>query len=422
LFSRSPFARREEEQGLEVLHEICCGLDIHKQTVAACLRRGRKSEVKTFGTSTRELLKLSDWLKEAGCTHVAMESTGVYWKLIFNILEGDFEMMLVNAKHIKAVPGRKTDVKDSEWIAQLLAHGLLQPSFVPERGQRELRELTRHRVKLIQQHSAVVNRVHKVLEDANIKLACVASDIMGVSGRAILEAIASGKTEPNSLADMSLRALRKRIPELREALEGRVTEHHRFMLRELLDQLKYLEGAIERASERIEEMMRPFVKEIELVNTVTGLGMQLTQQIISEIGVDMSQFPDERHLCSWAKICPGNNESAGKHKSGKTGRGNNWLKSALTQAAWVASKMKGTYLSALYHRIARRRGKKRAIVAVAHAILVAIYHILREKCPYEELGSDFFDRANVDRVKNQMVRRLESLGFCVTLEPTADVA
>lgn len=407
---------------MEVLHDVCCGLDVHKETVAACLRVGRTSKVQSFGTTTRELLRLSDWLREAGCVHVAMESTGVYWKPIFNILEGEFEVMLVNAKNIKAVPGRKTDVKDSEWIAQLLAHGLLQPSFVPERDQRELRELTRHRAKLVQQHTAVVNRIHKVLEDANIKLSCVASDIMGTSGRAMLAAIVSGNSDPVSLADMSLRTLRKKIPQLREALEGKVTEHHRFMLGELLGQLAYLEGAMVRVTDRIDELMRPFDEKVQLVNSVTGLGTYLTQSILAEIGVDMSQFPSARHLCSWAKICPGTNESAGKHKSSTTGKGNNWLKSALTQAAWVASKMKGTYLSALYHRIARRRGKRRAIVALAHAILAAIYYILRDNCQYEDLGADFFDKLSTDQVKRHMVRRLESLGFEVTLQPAASAA
>jgi transposase len=404
---------------LEVLHKNCCGLDIHKEKIAACLRQGRQSELRIFGTTTRQLLELSDWLRNAGCTHVAMESTGVYWKPIYNVLEDEFQVILVNAKHIKQVPGRKTDVKDSEWIAQLLQHGLLQPSFVPQRDLRESRDLTRHRAKLVQQQAAVVNRIHKVLEDANIKLASVASDIMGVSGRSMLEAMASGNTDPNSLAQMSLRALRKKIPELREALNGTLRDHHRFMIRELLDQIYFLEAAVERVTERIDKNIRPFDEPVQLVNTVTGLDTYVTQQILAETGTDMSQFPSERHICSWAKICPGNNESAGKHKSGKTGKGNNWLKSALTQAAWVASKMKGTYHYALYHRIARRRGKKRAIVAVAHAILVAIYHILRDMVPYKELGADFFDKINTEQVKNQMVRRLESLGFTVNLDSAA---
>lgn len=407
---------------MDVLHEVCCGLDVHKAKIAACLRVSRQSEVRIFGTTTRELLELSDWLKNAGCTHVAMESTGVYWKPIYNILDGQFEVILVNAKHIKQVPGRKTDVKDSEWIAQLLQHGLLTPSFVPEKGLRELRDLTRHRAKLVQQHTAVVNRIHKLLEDANIKLATVASDIMGVSGRAMLEAIASGVVDPVILADLSVKSLRKKIPELQEALNGRINEHHRFMLRELLDQMYYLEGSLERVSERIDERTRPFEVLIQLVCTVSGVAKYVAQHILAEIGFDMGQFPSHRNLCSWAKICPGNNESAGKHKSGKTGKGNNWLKCALTQAAWAASKEKNTYMSAFYHRLVRRRGKKRAIVAVAHAILVAIYHVLSNECQYQELGPDFFDKINSEHIKNRMVSRLKSMGYAVSVEPIPEAA
>jgi len=407
---------------MEVLHEICCGLDVHKQNVTACLRKGRESEVRTFKTVTRALLELYDWLSENKCAQVAMEATGVYWKPIYNILESGFHVMLVNAKHIKAVPGRKTDVKDAEWIAQLLQHGLLQASFVPRPDIREMRELTRHRTKLTQQRASVVNRIQKVLEDANIKLASVATDIPGKSGRAMLEAIVSGNSDPEVLAEMSLRSMRKKIPELREALYGRVVEHHRFMLRELLDQVDWLDAAIERASKRIEEKMHPFVEMLDKASTIPGVQTCVAQRVLAEIGPEMSQFPSERHLLSWAKLCPGNNESAGKHKSEKTGKGNNWLRGALVEAAWAAARTKGTYLSAVYHRIARRRGKNRAIVAVAARILVILYHIWRDGGVYQELGVDFFDKLNYEHLKKHLVRRLESLGLAVTLTETAAAA
>lgn len=407
---------------MEVLYEICCGLDVHKESVTACLRKGRDSVTRTFKTVTRELLELYDWLSESGCTHVAMEATGVYWKPIYNILESGFHVMLVNAKHVKAVPGRKTDVKDAEWIAQLLQHGLLQPSFVPSFEIRQLRELTRHRTKLTQQRAAAANRIQKVLEDANIKLASVATDILGKSGRAMLEAIMSGNTNAEALAEMSLRSMRKKIPELREALYGRVMEHHRFMLRELLDQIDWLDAAVERVSKRIEEKMHPFDEMLDKASTIPGVQTCTAQRVLAEIGPAMNQFPSEKHLLSWAKICPGNNESAGKHKSEKTGKGNNWLRGALVEAARAAARTKGTYLSSFYHRIARRRGKNRAIVAVAARILVILYHIWRDGCVYEELGADFFDKLNYDHVKKHLIRRLESLGLTVSLTETAAAA
>lgn len=407
---------------MDVIVERCCGLDVHKASVSACFRRGHESEVRTFPTTTKALLELSDWLSQGGCTDVAMEATGVYWKPIYNILEDGFNVILVNAQHIKSVPGRKTDVRDSEWIAKLLQHGLLKASFVPSAQFRDLRDLTRSRTKLVQMRTGVANRISKVLEDANIKLGSVASNILGKSCRAMLESIVLGNTDAEVLADMSLRKMRSKIPELIDALEGRVTEHHRFMLERLLNEVDYLDSEIELFSRRIDEKMSPFRDELERMDTANGVDKRVAEIVLAEIGVDMNQFPDDKHLCSWAAICPGNNESAGKNKSGKTRKGNNWLKSALVQAAWAAVRKRGTYLSAMYHRIARRRGKKRALIAVAREILVSIYHILKEGCTYNELGADHYDKINPDMIKRQMVRRLTSMGYSVSLEPIGSAA
>jgi transposase len=410
---------------MDTLYSACAGLDVHKKTVVACVRRrdggGKtRSQTRTFGTTTAALLELSDWLSRSGVTHVAMESTGVFWKPIWNLLEGQFEILLVNAQHIKQVPGRKTDVKDAEWIAQLLQHGLLRGSFVPPTAQRELRELTRQRRKLIQANAAVANRIQKVLEDANIKLSSVATDVLGVSGRAMLEAIIAGEADPTALAERARGRLRRKLPQLEQALRGRVTDHHRFLLRLLLDDLTAREGLIARLSERIRAVMpEPMQEAMRRLVTIPGVEQRAAEAIVAETGPDLAPFASAPQLASWAGMCPGNHESAGKRKSGKTTKGNHWLREVLVQSAWPASRAKGTYLAAQFRRLAGRRGKKRAAVAVAHSLLVVIFHLLKGKATYQELGADYFDRLDQDRLTRGLVRRLEQLGLKVTLEPAA---
>jgi len=412
---------------MDTVYPCCAGLDVHKKTVVACVRRleaaGRvRSTVRTFGTMTCELLALSDWLAAEGVTHVALESTGVFWKPVYHLLEDRFEMLLVNAQHVKQVPGRKTDTKDSEWLAQLLQHGLLRGSFVPPRPLRELRDLTRQRAQLVDERTAVVNRIHKLLEDANIKLAAVASDIMGASGLDMLWSIAEGQDDPDRLADMARRRMRGKIPALKRALEGRVTEHHRFLLKMLLEQVQTLDGFIHQLNERIEQCTRPFAEEIERLCQIPGIKRTTAENILAEIGPDMRQFPTAGHLASWAGLCPGNHESAGKRKTGKTTKGNRWLRRALTQAAWAAQATKGTYLKAQYRRLAPRRGKKRALVAVGHTILVSIYHMLAQGTPYQELGPDHFEQLDPQRLTRYLVKRLERLGHTVVLNPSPTAA
>lgn len=411
---------------MEIVYPRCCGLDVHKETVVACvsIREGGKvqKEVQTFRTMTSDLLALHDWLMTHKVTHVAMESTGVYWKPVFNLLEGSFKVLLVNAAHVKAVPGRKTDVRDCEWIADLLAHGLVKGSFIPPEPIRDLRDLTRYRKSLSDERIREVNRLQKLLESANIKLSSVATDVMGVSGRAMLEALLGGNTNPETLAELARGKLRKKLPLLREALQGRFRPHHRFLLEQILSHIDFLDEAIESVSKGVEDRIRPFLKEMTLLTTMTGVKQRVAENVISEIGVEMGFFPTHRYLASWTGLCPGNNESAGKRKSGKTRKGDRWLKRFLLEAAWAVSQTDGTYLSALYHRLARRRGKKKAIVAVAHAMVVIIYHILRDKVPYRELGANHFDRLNVTHIKHHLVKRLEGLGFKVTLEPSVSAA
>jgi transposase len=422
---------------MDAIVECCAGLDVHKETVAACvtrLQRGKaRRTVKTFGTMTCELHGLADWMGAQGVTHVAMESTGVLWKPVFNLLEGRFEALLCNARDLKQVPGRKTDVKDCVWIAQLLQHGLLRASFVPARGLRELRDLTRHRAQVVGEKTRVANRIHKTLQDANIKLASVATDILGVSGRGMLAALVSGETDADRMADLARRSLRGKIPRLRLALEGRVTSHHRFMLQILLEHLAYLEDTVDRLGARIREVMDrmdtepprgagyglPFETAVQLLETIPGVRRATAEVVVAEIGTDMTQYPSGKHLASWAGLCPGNNESAGRKRSGRTTKGNRWLRRALGQAAWAVSRSKKSYLGAHYRRVAARRGRKRAVVAVAHSLLVIIHGMLRDRREYEDLGSDFFDRLQPERLTRYYVRRLEALGHRVALDPAA---
>lgn len=406
---------------MEILYQSCCGLDVHKKMIVACLRWADEAgkvgkQVRTFGTTTSELLSLTDWLVEAGCTHVAMEATGVYWKPVYNILEGQMELLVVNAQHIKAVPGRKTDVKDAEWIAQLLQHGLLRASFIPPQSQRDLRDLTRYRTTLVRERARIVNRLQKALEDANLKLAGVATDVMGVSGRAMLEALLAGQTDTEQLAELAKGRLRKKIPQLKEALTGRVREHHRFMLSEQLSHIDYLDEAIERLVAEIGERLRPFEEEIRLLDTIPGINRQTAEELIAEIGADMSRFPDGHHLASWAGMCPGHNESGGKRKSGKTRKGNRWLRSTLVEAAHGAAHTKDTYLASQYHRLVGRRGKKRALVAVGHSLLIISHYVLKRRQAYYDLGSNYFEELHRQRMERNLVKRLENLGYKVTLE------
>lgn len=404
---------------MDVVHTYCAGLDVHKKTVVAAIIVPDKKETRTFETMTADLLALSDWLTVAGVTHVAMESTGEYWKPVFNILENNFEeVLLVNAQHIKAVPGRKTDVKDAEWIADLLRHGLLKASFIPPVGQRELRELTRYRSTFVQEKATLVNRIQKVLESANIKLASVASNVVGASSRAMLAALIEGQASPAEMAELSKGRLRDKREQLVKALEGQVKARHRFVLTELLCQIDSLDETIARFDEQIEDYCRPFEAMVELLDTIPGVARQTAEIIVSEIGIDMSRFESANHLAAWAGLAPGNNESAGKRLSGKKRRGNKALGVALNQAAHAVAHMKNTYLSAQYHRLAGRRGQKKAIVAVAHSILVICYHLIKRKEPYRELGGDYFDKRRPEETAKRLMKRLEQLGFNVTVVPT----
>lgn len=413
---------------MDIVYACRAGLDVHKETVVATVRRrlenGKVQQcTRTYGTMTEQLLELADWLEAEGVTHAAMESTGVYWKPIWNLLEDRFQILLVNAQHVKHVPGRKTDVKDSEWIAQLLQCGLLRGSFVPATPQRELRELTRQRRQLVHSKAAVANRIQKVLEDANVKLGSVATDVLGVSGRDMLRALVAGETDPHKLADLARGKLRAKIPALRLALRGRVTPHHRFLLGLLLDELTHLESLIDRLTARITEVLPvPFAEAITRLATIPGIDVRAAENIVAEIGVDLEAFPTAGHLASWAGMCSGQRESAGKRQSSRTRKGNHWLRTTLVQGAWAASRTKATYLSAQYRRLAGRRGRKRALVAVGHTMLVLTYHLLKRGTDYQELGADYLDRLDTNRLTRTLVRRLERLGHEVVLKPKEPAA
>jgi len=405
---------------MEVVHDRCCGLDVHKKTVVACVVTPEGRQTRTFGTMTDDLETLAAWLEERGVTHVAMESTGVFWKPVHNVLEtSELELLVVNAQHMKAVPGRKTDVKDAEWIADLLRHGLLRASYVPSREERELRELVRYRKSLIRERAAEVNRVQKVLEGANIKLASVASDVMGKSGRAMVEALSTGATDPIALAALARGKLQDKQGELERALRGVVGAHQRMVLATQLRHITYLDEEIERLSGEIVERQRPFADALERLQTIPGVGLRTAEGILAEVGPDMSRFPTAGHLASWAGVCPGQNESAGKRKSGRTRKGCVSLRESLTEAARAAGRTRRTYLSAQYHRIAARRGAKRAAVAVAHTILVITHHLLRDGTTYEDLGANYFDERDKTGTIKRAVARISRLGYDVTLVPKA---
>jgi transposase len=408
---------------MQVLFPRCCGLDVHKRSVVACvLLTAPDGQVArhraTFGTMTADLLALEEWLARLGVTHVAIESTGIYWRPIYNLVEAEGRtILLVNPQHLKRVPGRKTDVADAEWLADLLRHGLLTASFVPPAPIRDLRELTRYRKTLVQQRADEVNRVQKTLETANLKLASGASDVLGVSGRAMLTAILGGEADPAVLAELAKGRLRQKLPQLRQALDGRVKPHHRVLLGELLAHVEYLEEAIARVTAAIEQALRPFARAVELVQTLPGIDATAAAAIVAEIGDDMGRFPTAKHLASWAGVCPGNKQSGGRRLGSRTTPGNVWLRAMLGEAAWAIARGKGAYLHAQFHRLARRRGKHKAAVAVMHSLLVIIYHVLKEGRPYQDLGPDYFEQLDAGRLERHHVRRLEQLGFTVTLAP-----
>ena len=410
---------------METLVRRCAGLDVHKASVVACARvidENGELQVFTqnFGTTTSDLLALNDWLLSHGVTLVGMESTGVYWKPVYTLLETEFECWLLNAQHLRNVPGRKTDVADAAWIAQLVAHGLVRPSFVPPKEIRELREVTRYRKALIQERTREAQRLHKTLEGAGIKLSSVASDILGVSGRAMLEALIGGTHDPELLAELARGRLRKKLPALRKALTGWFSPTHRILVGELLAHLEYLDESIERLSTDIATMIAPFARAIDLLDTIPGVNRRTAEVLLAEVGPDMSRFSSSGRLASWAGLCPGNNESAGKHFSGKARKGSKWLRITLVESAHAAARTKGTYFAAQYARIKGRHGHKKAIFAVAHSILVIAYHLLERDRPYTELGGDYFiERQHKDAYQRRLVKQLERMGYDVELSPKA---
>ncbi|MBN2980450.1 MULTISPECIES: IS110 family transposase [Cohnella] len=405
---------------MDVVYSHVCGLDVHKKNIVACTITPEGKETRTFGTMTDDLILLMDWLKTKGCTHAAMESTGPYWKPIYNLLElEEIEALVVNAQHIKNVPGRKTDVKDAEWIAGLLRHGLLKGSYIPNREQRELRELIRYRRSLIEERAREVSRIQKVLEGANIKLSSVASNVLGKSGRAMIEAMIAGETDPEALSDLAKRKLRSKKADLKRALNGLMGPHQKLMLGAQLRHVDYLDEEIGRLDEEIKRRMLPFEEDLELLDTIPGVARRTAETILAEIGPNMDQYPSAAHLCSWAGLCPGQNESAGKRISGKTRKGNKKLRSTLVEAAKAAARTRETYLSSQYHRIAARRGANRATVAVAHSILSMAYYILKRRQPYIELGPTYYEERKRDVIIKNSLKKLESLGVSVTVNTVA---
>lgn len=406
---------------MEVIHPRCAGLDVHKQTVVACARIAGDSplvqEVRTFATTTSGLLELTDWLESLGIEHVAMEATGAYWKPVWHILEGHFELVLANAAHVKNVPGRKTDVNDSMWLADLLAHGLIRASFVPPTAVQELRTLTRTRKQFVRERASHVQRIEKILEDANLKITSVISDILGKSGRAVLQAIIKGQSDPQRLAAEVTTRVKASRAELFEALRGRINPHHRFMLKLHLGHIDALDKAITDIEKEVGLGLEPFRQAARLLSTMPGLSQVSANVVVAEIGVDMSRFATPGHLLSWACLCPRNDESAGKRRSTRLRRGGVWLKTTLVQAAWAAVKVKGGYLQAQFHRIRARRGVKKAIIAVAASMLTAAWHMLRDGTEWHDLGAAHFDRADAQKTANRLIRRLQQIGYAVHVEP-----
>ena len=411
---------------MRVMYERCAGIDVHKRTVVVTvvltgMEGHAQKQTRTFGTMTADLLALAEWLEEERVTHVALESTGVYWWPVYNLLEAGCSILLVNPQHMKTVPGRKTDVKDSEWLADLLRHGLLQASFIPPAPIRALRELTRYRKTLIRERVQQANRLQKVLESANIKLAAVASDVLGMSAREMLEALLAGEEDVAAIADLARRQLRRKIPELKQALEGRLLPQHRFLLRSILAHVDFLDAAIVRVQAEMEQHLVPYQEALRLVQTIPGVNETAAAAILAEIGTDMSRFPSAGHLASWAGVCPGNKQSGGKRLKEATTKGSPWLRAILGEVVFAIAHTRDNYLVTQYRRLAKRRGTYRALVAVAHTLLVVIYHMLRDRRPYADLGADYFDRLDAVRLERHHVRRLEQLGYTVTLTP-ADVA
>jgi transposase len=397
---------------------------VHQATVVITVRLpdeagGRRSITETFGTMTPDLLGLRDWLHAVGVTHVAMESTGVYWKPVYYVLEDAFTLLLINMHELKRVPGRKTDVKDSEWLAQLLECGLLKASFVPPPPIRELRDLTRYRVQQVRDLAQETNRLHKVLEDAGVKLSTVASDVMGVSGRAMLAALMTGTTDPAVLADLARGRLRSKLPALQRALQGRFRQHHAFLLRQILSKIDFLEETITQPMEEIDARVRPFAAMLEALDTIPGIDRIAAISIVAETGGDMTRFPSAGHLCSWGAMCPGQNESAGKRRSGKTRKGNVYLRRTLIQAALSATRKRECALQTRYHRVKRQRGHKRAVIAVGHQILEIAYFVMRDGVTYHELGADYFARRDRERTMRRSIKQLEALGYRVTIDSAA---